>query len=209
MSLFPEMSKTEALGLLAQKASVCTRCDLHITRTQVVFGDGNPESPLLIVGEGPGANEDATGKPFVGKAGKLLDECLRECGITRKHVYITNVVRCRPTLIEGSSVRNRAPSPDEILACSPWLEETIRIIQPKVILCLGAPASNSIIHKNFRMTMERGIWFESRYCKCVRASWHPSYIMRQHGEAFDTARKQLVSDIESSRLKVIEILKNR
>lgn len=205
MSLFPELNKTEALGLLAQKASVCTRCELHATRTQVVFGDGNPESPLLIVGEGPGANEDATGIPFVGRAGKLLDECMRECGITRKHVYITNVVRCRPTLVEGKSVKNRAPAPDEILACSPWLAETIRIIQPKVILCLGAPASSSIIHKNFRMTNERGVWFESRFCGCVRASWHPSYIMRQHGEAFDSARKQLVNDIEEARLKVIEI----
>src|SRR5438045_2059688 len=106
----PEAAEKERkVEALRRDASDCTACPLSVTRTNVVFGEGNPNTPLVIVGEGPGETEDATGRPFVGRAGQLLDDCLRECGMTRKHVFITNVVRCRPTMVEGGRVKNRAP----------------------------------------------------------------------------------------------------
>ena len=190
---------------LREKAAVCVACDLHLTRTNVVFGEGNPNSPLLIVGEGPGETEDKTGRPFVGRAGGLLDECLRECGMLRKHVFITNVVRCRPTVEEGGRLKNRPPRADESTTCiSLWLEPTISTIQPLVILCLGAPSANAIIHKGFKMTLERGQFFPSKYARHAIAGLHPAYILRQQGNAYDDARAMLIRDIESARQKVID-----
>lgn len=200
----PRESKPVRLARLAERASVCVACDLAVTRANVVFGDGSPEAPLMLIGEGPGQNEDATGKPFVGRAGALLDQCLRENGITRKHVYITNVVRCRPTSVEAGRVNNRPPTPEETRACAVWLEQTIEIVQPLVILCLGAPAANAIIHKGFKITQERGQWFESRFVRYAMAAWHPAYILRLEGEAYAAARRALVSDIAAARQKVIE-----
>ena len=199
-----EESKTVRLERLATAASVCIACDLSRTRTNVVFGEGNPEAPLVIIGEGPGQNEDSTGRPFVGRAGALLDQCLRENGITRKHIFITNVVRCRPTVLDAGRINNRPPTPDETRACSTWLSQTLDIIQPFVILCLGAPSANALIHKNFKMTQERGQWFESRFAPYAMAAWHPAYILRLEGEAYEAARRSLVADIGAARLKVIE-----
>jgi DNA polymerase len=201
-------TKEVRVAELAEKASVCVACDLCEHRTNVVFGEGNPQSPLVIVGEGPGETEDKTGRPFVGRAGKLLDECLRECGILRKHVFITNVVRCRPTIEENGRLKNRPPRADEANTCiSLWLEPTLAAIEPLVILCLGAPSANAIIKKGFKMTQERGQFFDSKYARYAIAGLHPAYILRQQGEAFDQARASLVADIEAARLKVIEAKK--
>ena len=187
---------------MAEQASTCTACDLAETRTKVVFGDGSADSPLMLIGEGPGMNEDATGLPFVGRAGTLLDECLREAGMLRKHIYLTNVVKCRATLEEAGRIKNRPPRADEVGACVPlWLEKQIAIIQPSVILCLGAPAANAIIHRSFKMTQERGQWFESKYVRFAMAALHPAYILRQEGEAYDTARQTLVDDLMAARDK--------
>lgn len=204
-----EGSDNEArLASLAAEASVCTACDLSAGRTHVVFGEGNPAAPLVFVGEGPGQNEDATGRPFVGRAGILLDECLRENGMTRKHVYICNVVKCRACLIEGGRVRNRPPRADEIETCFRWLEQQLAIIRPLVIVCLGGPAASTLIHRNFRMTQERGQWFDtSPFCRYVTAALHPAFVLRQEGEAYDAARRLLVADIGAARLKVIQAKK--
>lgn len=198
------MSVEEQIEELRAKAISCRVCELCETRTNVVFGEGNPVTPLVIIGEGPGANEDATGRPFVGRAGQLLDQALRENGITRKHVYICNVLKCRASIIEGESVRNRPPSSGEIAACLPWLQQQLEIMKPLVILCLGAPAANQIIHKDFKMTKERGIWFETPYARYAMAALHPAYVLRQHGEEFEAARESLVTDISAARAKVIE-----
>ena len=200
-------TKAVRLARVAEQASVCTACDLAKTRTHVVFGEGNPEAPLMLIGEGPGQNEDATGRPFVGRSGVLLDECLRENGITRKHIYICNVVRCRACVLEAGRLKNRPPTPVETQACSTWLDQTLEIVQPLVIMCLGAPAANAIIRKGFRIMQERGQWFESRYVRHAMAALHPAYILRQEGEAYEAARRSLVTDIASARLKVIEAKK--
>ena len=123
------------LALLAQEAAGCTRCRLAETRSNVVFGEGNPTAPLVFVGEGPGQTEDATGRPFVGRAGALLDECMGAVGITRKHVYICNVLKCRACITEEGRTRNRAPQQDEMDACAPWLRQQLEIISPLVIVC--------------------------------------------------------------------------
>ncbi len=197
----------ERLQELRQKALDCRACELCDTRTNVVFGEGNPNTPLVLIGEGPGANEDATGRPFVGRAGQLLDQVLLENGITRKHIYICNVLKCRASIIENGSVRNRPPRTSEIAACMPWLQQQLDIIKPLVVLCLGAPAANLVIHRDFRMTKERGIWFTSSYARYAMAALHPAYILRQHDEAFRTARASLVADIDAARKKVIELKK--
>jgi len=194
--------KVQLILEMAQQASTCPACDLAATRTKVVFGDGNPDSPLMLVGEGPGMNEDAQGIPFVGRAGMLLNECLREAGMLRKHIYLTNVVKCRATLEEAGRVKNRPPRADEVGACVPlWLEKQIAVIQPLVILCLGAPAANTIIHRNFKMTQERGQWFESAYVRHAIAALHPAYILRQEGEAYTQARQTLIDDLIAARDK--------
>ena len=198
------MSIEEQIEELRSKAMNCQACELCQTRTNVVFGEGNPATPMVIIGEGPGANEDATGRPFVGRAGQLLDQALRENGITRKHVYICNILKCRASMDEGGSVRNRPPSSGEISACLPWLQQQLDIIKPLVILCLGAPAANQIIHKDFKMTKERGIWFDTPYARYAMAALHPAYVLRQHGEEFEAARESLVTDISAARAKVIE-----
>ena len=195
---------TERIEELRLQAIECRNCELCESRTNVVFGEGNPDTPMVLVGEGPGATEDATGRPFVGRAGQLLDQALRENGITRKHVYICNVLKCRASIAENGSVRNRAPRITEIQSCLPWLQKQIDIIKPVVILCLGAPAANQIIHKDFRMTKERGIWFTSPYARYAMAALHPAYILRQDGPTFQEARASLVADIAAARRKVIE-----
>ncbi len=206
VELSPE-ERLERIADLARRASVCTACDLSKTRTNVVFGEGNPNSPLMLIGEGPGQNEDATGRPFVGRSGQLLDDCLRGNGITRKHIYICNVVRCRACVIEAGRAQNRLPTPEEIAACAPWLADTIALIRPLVILCIGAPAANAIIHRNFRMLQERGKWFPSRYARYASAALHPAYILRQEGDAYRASRQSLVDDIAGARRKVIEARK--
>ena len=197
----------ERIEELKAQAMDCRKCGLCETRANVVFGEGNPVTPLVLIGEGPGATEDATGRPFVGRAGRLLDECLLENGITRKHVYICNVVKCRASMIEDGSVRNRPPSTSEVQACLPWLRKQLEIIQPLVILCLGAPSANVIIHKDFRMTRERGQFFETPYARHAIAALHPAYVLRQDSETSHEARASVVQDIAAARLKVIEAKK--
>jgi DNA polymerase len=203
----PQEPKETRLARVAAEASACVQCDLAATRTKVVFGEGNAEAPLMLVGEGPGQNEDATGRPFVGRAGVLLDECLRENGITRRHVYICNIVRCRACILEADRLKNRPPTPEEALACQPWLEQTIEIVQPLVILCLGAVPANYIIRKGFKMTQDRGKWYESRYVRHAMAALHPAYVLRLQGDAYAAARRSLVEDIASARQRVIEAKK--
>ncbi|MCA1595358.1 MAG: uracil-DNA glycosylase [Chloroflexi bacterium] len=185
----------------------CVTCGLSRTRTRVVFGEGNPRSPLVIVGEGPGEQEDASGRPFVGRAGQLLEAALRENGILRQHVYITNVLKCRACVVNGRKVSNRPPHPDEVEACRPWLSAELSSVNPLVIVCLGAPAASWIIHPEFRILRERGQWFPTPWSRLAMATLHPAYVLRQEGRAYDESRATLVRDIGQARRKVIELRK--
>ena len=171
-SLFENMEKVkdETLLNIREDLGDCTRCKLHKGRNKIVFGDGNPKAELVFVGEGPGADEDAQGLPFVGRAGKLLTQMIEAMGLQRKDVYICNVVKCRPP-------ENRAPEPDEVKACSPFLIRQIDSIRPKVIVCLGATAAKTILNTTRGISQFRGEWLEWRGHKLM-ATYHPAYLLR-------------------------------
>ncbi len=188
-------NREERLAELARQVSVCTRCDLALNRTNTVFGTGDPHSPLLLIGEGPGENEDATGLPFVGRAGKLLDDILAAVDLTRQQVYITNVVKCRAAVEEGGRMKNRPPKMGEIKACNPYLEAQLDAIKPKIILCLGSPAAKSMIDKDFRITKDRGKWYEVHGAKAM-ATFHPAYVLRQSGDDLKQTKRLVWKDIQ-------------
>lgn len=200
-----EQPVEELLAAVEARAKQCVACPLAQTRAHVVFGEGTPRSPLVIVGEGPGEQEDATGRPFVGRAGALLDKALREAGMLRRHVYICNIVKCRACIIENGRVRNRPPTQDEIQACYTWLDQQLTLIKPLVIVCLGSPAASTLIHKNFKIMQERGLWFSNRYAPAVIAALHPAYILRQAGEAYERAYQSLVDDLTAARERAREL----
>jgi uracil-DNA glycosylase len=171
-SLFDAANKIENDTLLKIREDIgdCTRCKLHKRRNKIVFGDGNPNAKLVFIGEGPGADEDAQGLPFVGRAGKLLTQMIEAMGLQRKDVYICNVVKCRPP-------ENRAPEPDEVEVCSPYLVRQIDVINPKVLVCLGAVAAKTLLETNRGITQFRGQWLEWRGRKLM-ATYHPAYLLR-------------------------------
>jgi len=171
-SLFEEVEKVKDDTLLKIREDLgdCTRCKLHKGRNKLVFGDGNPKAELVFVGEGPGADEDAQGLPFVGRAGKLLTQMIEAMGLQRKDVYICNVVKCRPP-------ENRAPEPDEVQTCSPYLLRQIDVINPKVIVCLGAGAAKTLLETTRGISQYRGDWQEWRGRKLM-ATYHPAYLLR-------------------------------
>jgi len=171
-SLFESVEKIAGDTLLKIREDLgeCTRCKLHSTRNKIVFGDGNPKAELVFVGEGPGADEDAQGLPFVGRAGKLLTQMIEAMGLQRKDVYICNVVKCRPP-------ENRQPEEDEVSTCSPFLLRQIDAIAPKVIVCLGAVAAKTLLQTNRGISHFRGEWLEFRGRKLL-ATYHPAYLLR-------------------------------
>ena len=148
----------------------CKKCPLAKTRTNIVFGDGNTNSKILFVGEGPGQKEDLTGLPFVGRSGELLDELLKEINLSRKKIYIANIIKCRPP-------NNRDPLPEEIDACINYLRWQFKIINPKIIICVGRIAAQKIIKKDFRITKEHGAWFKKKNIE-IMATFHPAALLR-------------------------------
>jgi DNA polymerase len=158
------------LEQVAEAASTCTRCRLAKGRTQVVFGQGSPTADLMFVGEGPGFHEDRQGLPFVGPSGQLLNRLLGEIGLRREDVYVSNVVRCRPP-------GNRDPQPDEIEACSGWMEATLRLVDPKVIVTLGNFASRTLIGTTTGITRLRGRTYEFED-RVLLPTFHPSAALR-------------------------------
>ena len=164
---------TAALAALREEIGDCRRCRLCERRTTIVFGVGNPAARLVFVGEGPGADEDAQGEPFVGRAGQLLTKIIEAMGLARTDVYIANVVKCRPP-------ENRTPLPDEVATCSPFLFRQIGAIRPEVIVCLGTPAAQTIFGTRETITKIRGVF---RVIEGVRVmpTFHPAYLLRNPG----------------------------
>ena len=172
ISLFESMNKIagDSLPKILTDLGDCTRCKLHRGRTKLVFGDGNPKAELVFVGEGPGRDEDAQGLPFVGRAGKLLTQMIEAMGLQRKDVYICNVVKCRPP-------ENRTPEKDEVETCSPFLVRQLDAIGPKVIVCLGSVAAQTLLETNRGISHFRGQWLDFRGKKLL-ATYHPAYLLR-------------------------------
>ena len=180
---------------LRQQALTCQACGLAERRTNVVFGEGNPASPLVLIGEGPGDTEDKMGRPFVGKAGQLLDKALNDAGLQRTQVYIMNTVKCRAADWSTGKPVNRAPTEGEVKACRRWLEPQVALLKPKVILCVGAPSAKNLIKKDFLITKERGIYFPCEFARTAIATLHPAYILRQMNISGDGGYAFLVADI--------------
>jgi uracil-DNA glycosylase len=187
------------LESLRLEALNCLACGLAERRTNVVFGEGDPRSPLVLIGEGPGDQEDRTGRPFVGKAGQLLDRAIREAGLERSRLYITNTLKCRAADWESGRPVNRPPTEDETQACRRWLLPQLAILKPKVILCIGAPSAKNLIKRDFRITKERGLYFPCEYAKTAIATLHPSYILRNTSASGDDGGYSLlVADIRKA-----------
>ena len=170
--------KREALKKLYEEWKDCKKCELHKNRTQVVPGNGNPNSPLVFVGEAPGEEEDKQGKPFVGRAGQLLNKLIEDIlGMKREEVYITNVCKCRPP-------GNRKPTSTEMRACFPYLKKELEVIKPKVICCLGATAGEGILGKKLQITKVRGQVFVYPYNPKTKVflTYHPAYVLRNPSE---------------------------
>ena len=165
-----ESNREQDLEALKATCLVCDKCGLQATCTHVVFGEGNPKAEIMFVGEGPGRDEDRQGRPFVGAAGQLLDKILASVGLSRDEVYITNVVKCRPP-------KNRMPNPDEVFACSPYLDAQINKINPSIIVCLGALATRTLIDKNAKITRIRGEWHEKDGILYM-PTFHPAALLR-------------------------------
>jgi DNA polymerase len=178
VSLPPALPPDQRQALLQamdrDEVSVCTKCALCQSRTHTVFGEGDCEAPLLFIGEGPGENEDHTGRPFVGRAGQLLDKMIAAMGLRREQVYIANIVKCRPP-------GNRVPAPEEVAACAPYLVRQIEIIQPRVIVTLGLPASRYLLQVARSMGQMRGNWHAWNGIP-VMPTYHPAYILRSYNE---------------------------
>jgi DNA polymerase len=169
--------KSELLELLNSRVSSCTKCPhLARSRTQTVFGVGNPDAELMFVGEAPGADEDARGEPFVGRAGQLLTRIIETMGLIREDVYIANILKCRPDMPEGIS-GNRPPTPEEMQTCISYLLEQVRIIQPRVIVALGATAVEGLLGVRRTMRELRGRWHSFNDTPLM-ITYHPSYLLR-------------------------------
>lgn len=168
-----DLKNTRSLGDLQNVLGPCTRCQLCEQRTNIVFGVGNPHADLMFIGEGPGADEDKQGEPFVGRAGQLLTKMIQAMGLERKDVYIANVVKCRPP-------GNRNPEPPEIESCLPFLEQQIELTQPKVIVCLGKFAAQTVLNTLIPISKLRGN-FRERNGILVMPTFHPAYLLRNAG----------------------------
>jgi DNA polymerase len=162
--------KPGALKAIREDIGDCTRCRLHKGRTKLVFGVGNVNADIMFVGEGPGADEDAQGEPFVGRAGQLLNNMITAMGIKREDVYIANIVKCRPP-------GNRTPEKDECDTCSPFLMRQIEVVKPRVIVALGAVAAKNLLAINDSMANLRGRWYDFRGSKLL-VTYHPAYLLR-------------------------------
>jgi uracil-DNA glycosylase len=167
-----------SLPLLKDAAAECRACDLWKKGTQTVFGDGRARGRVMFVGEQPGNEEDLTGKPFVGPAGRLFDNALADAGIDRKQTYVTNVVKHFKWEPRGKRRIHKKPNATEIAACRPWLEAEFALVKPKVIVALGATAAQALLGPQFRVTKERGKFIESTLAPYIMATVHPSSILR-------------------------------
>jgi uracil-DNA glycosylase len=194
------------LSEIRRAAAVCKACDLWKNATQTVFGEGKPGAVYMMVGEQPGDSEDRKGHPFVGPAGRLLDGALAEAGIDRKDVYVTNVVKhFKWSLAERGKKRiHKKPRDSEIEACRPWLDAELEVVKPKILVCLGASAAQSLLGKDFRVSRQRGQVLGSDLAPAVVATVHPSSILRARDEA---SREEQLQDFVQDLKFVVKLAK--
>lgn len=181
------------------QASTCRSCELWNSGTQTVFGEGDPSAEVMLVGEQPGDREDREGRPFVGPAGKVLDQALEDAGIDRRHTYVTNAVKHFRWEARGKRRIHKRPDATHIRACRPWLDQEIAITQPSVIVCLGATAAQALLGSDFRLTKHRGELFHPEGLPTVTATIHPSAVLRAPDEqARRVEMRGLVRDLREA-----------
>jgi DNA polymerase len=190
----PLVPDKPSLPMLREAAAGCTACDLYKTGTQTVFGEGTRNADVMFVGEQPGDQEDLQGKPFVGPAGQLLDRALEEAGIDRSQVYVTNVVKHFKWTGRGKRRIHQKPNWSEIAACRPWLDAELDVVQPRVLVCLGATAAQALLGRDFRVSRQRGAPVDSDLAEQVVATVHPSSILRADEREREFA--EFVKDLE-------------
>ena len=200
---FPERKSLKAFRAAAAD---CKGCDLWERGTQTVFGEGARRAEVLFIGEQPGNEEDLTGKPFVGPAGRLLDDALIEAGIDRTRTYVTNVVKHFKWEPRGKRRIHKKPNAHEIAACRPWLDAELKVVQPQVLVCLGASAAQGLLGKDFRVTRDRGKLIPSDLAPHVMATAHPSSILRApDSQQREQQRAEFVRDLK----KVADLLSKK
>ena len=177
---------------LEQSIKGCNRCKLYKTRQNIVFGTGNKNARVMFIGEGPGADEDRQGEPFVGRAGKLMNLAFETLGIDRNEVYIANVVKCRPP-------SNRNPENDEAIACLNYLRNQVILVKPEIIVLLGSVALKNILGQEYGITASRGKWFEKKGIKYM-PTWHPAALLRDETKKIDFIKdlKKVVDEVNLS-----------
>lgn len=190
------LPEDRSLPSLADAATRCAACDLCHYATQVVFGEGLPNARIVLIGEQPGDQEDFQGRPFVGPAGQLLEDCLASAGIQRNDVYLTNTVKHFKFTQRGKQRLHKKPSSREIYACRPWLEAELSVLQPDVVVCLGATPAQALFGRDFRVAKSRGQLRPTEWCERTVATWHPAAILRLPEEAARLQRqRQLIDDL--------------
>jgi uracil-DNA glycosylase len=198
----PESPSLKSLRVAAQS---CQACDLYRNATQAVLGAGPVSAKLVLIGEQPGNDEDVRGLPFVGPAGKLLDRALADVGIDRSEVYLTNVVKHFKFEERGKRRIHKKPNSAEVEACHPWLEAEILLIKPKMIVCLGATAAQSILGRTYRLTKEHGTFHQHPWAACVTAIIHPSAILRvPDADGRHRQYEEFVADLKHIKNKLQE-----
>lgn len=189
-----------SMARLRESSAACTGCDLYKHATQTVFGEGSVHASLLFVGEQPGDQEDLAGKPFVGPAGRMLDKALAESGIARRDVYVTNAVKHFKWEPQGKRRKHKKPSAMEIAACRPWLEAETQLVKPRIVVCLGVTAAQSVFGKTVRLNELRGRAWSTPLAATVFVTVHPSALLR-HPEPAEREReyRRFVEDLQSIR----------
>lgn len=198
-SAFDFLPANRDLKSLRNASRDCQGCDLFLKATQTVFGEGKPSSSILFIGEQPGDQEDLQGKPFVGPAGHMLDRCMKEAGIDRKAAYVTNAVKHFKWELRGKRRIHKKPNLREITACHPWMDAEIEAIRPRLIVCLGATAAQSLLGSSFRVTQKRGQIVNLPGYPPILATVHPSSILRAQSTDDREREKQLfIADLKTA-----------
>lgn len=194
------MDKRRHMEELRAEALTCPGCPNRETRLRVVFGEGDVNAEVMLVGQGPGVIEEQTGRPFAGPSGRLLDQALVEVGLKREQLWLTNVIKCRAVKSEKGRLVDRAPSAAELKACRPWLDGELAIIQPRIIVCIGVPSAKALIDRKFRLSEQHGQFREGPDGTRRVAVFHPAYVLRLKGVdqgAYERTWNTLIADLQA------------
>jgi DNA polymerase len=202
------MDRQKEMERLRHEALTCPACPNNKTRLRVVFGEGDVNAKVMLVGQGPGVYEEQMGRPFVGPSGNLLNRALAEVGLAREALWLTNVIKCHAVKQEKGRLVDRAPSAAELKTCRPWLEGELAIVQPRIVVCIGVPAAHALIDKKFKLSEEHGHLRNGPNDTRLMAVFHPAYVLRLRSvdqEAYERTWQALLADLGKAALALKEL----